>query len=74
MFVEKVRDIAGPYLNPPENAMVFSVDEKSQCQALERAQPVLPWIWAVPNTRHTTTSGIARPRCSLRWKSLPEKS
>ncbi len=33
-FVEKVRDIVGLYLNPPENAMVVCVDEKSQCQAL----------------------------------------
>jgi putative transposase len=41
-FVEKVRDIVGLYLNPPCNAMVLSVDEKSQCQALERDQPVLP--------------------------------
>ena len=41
-FVEKVRDIVGLYLNPPCNAMVLCVDEKSQCQALERAQPVLP--------------------------------
>jgi putative transposase len=41
-FTEKVRDIVGLYLNPPENAMVLCVDEKSQCQALERTQPVLP--------------------------------
>jgi putative transposase len=41
-FVEKVRDIVGLYLNPPENAMVLCVDEKSQCQALERTQPMLP--------------------------------
>jgi putative transposase len=41
-FVEKVRDIAGLYLNPPENALVICVDEKSQCQALERSQPALP--------------------------------
>ena len=41
-FVEKVRDIAGLYLNPPENALVLCVDEKSQCQALERSQPTLP--------------------------------
>jgi len=41
-FVEKVRDIVGLYLNPPEKAMVLCVDEKSQCQALERTQPVLP--------------------------------
>lgn len=41
-FVEKVRDIVGLYLNPPENAVVLCVDEKSQCQALERTQPALP--------------------------------
>ncbi len=41
-FVEKVRDIARLYLAPPENALVLCVDEKSQIQALERTQPVLP--------------------------------
>jgi putative transposase len=41
-FIEKVRDIVGLYLNPPENALVLCVDEKSQCQALERSQPLLP--------------------------------
>ena len=41
-FVEKVRDIVGLYLNPPENAVVLCVDEKSGIQALERAQPMLP--------------------------------
>lgn len=41
-FVEKVRDIVGLYLNPPEHALVLCVDEKSQVQALERTQPVLP--------------------------------
>jgi len=41
-FVEKVRDIVGLYLNPPDKAMVLCVDEKSQIQALDRAQPVLP--------------------------------
>jgi putative transposase len=41
-FVEKVRDIVGLYLNPPEKALVLCVDEKSQCQALERSQPILP--------------------------------
>lgn len=41
-FVEKVRDIVGLYLNPPDKALVLSVDEKTQVQALERSQPVLP--------------------------------
>jgi transposase len=41
-FVEKVRDIVGLYLNPPDKAMVLCLDEKSQIQALERTQPMLP--------------------------------
>jgi transposase len=41
-FVEKVRDIVGLYLNPPERAIILSVDEKSQIQALNRTQPLLP--------------------------------
>jgi transposase len=42
LFVEKVRDIVGLYLNPPERALVLCVDEKSQMQALDRTQPLLP--------------------------------
>ena len=42
LLIEKVRDIVGLYLNPPDHAVVFCVDEKSQIQALDRAQPVLP--------------------------------
>ena len=41
-FVEKVREIVGLYLNPPDKALVLCVDEKSQIQALERTQPILP--------------------------------
>jgi len=41
-FVEKVRDIVGLYLNPPDKALVLCVDEKSQIQALDRTQPILP--------------------------------
>lgn len=41
-FIEKLRDVVGLYLNPPENALVVCVDEKSQVQALERSQPMLP--------------------------------
>src|SRR3954452_9105729 len=44
-FVEKVRDIVGLYLNPPDKALVLCVDEKSQIQALERTQPILPLGW-----------------------------
>ena len=41
-FVEKVRDIVGLYLNPPDKAVVLCVDEKTRIQALQRHQPVLP--------------------------------
>jgi len=44
MFIEKVRDIVGLYLDPPESAVVLCVDEKSQVQALNRMQPVLPMM------------------------------
>src|SRR5664279_2108404 len=47
-FVEKVRDIVGLYLNPPERALVLCVDEKSQVQALDRTRPVLPLRPGVP--------------------------
>jgi transposase len=42
LFIEKVRDIVGLYLNPPERALVLCVDEKAQVQALDRTQPLLP--------------------------------
>jgi len=51
-FVNKVRDIVGLYLNPPHKALVFSVDEKSQIQALDRTQPILPLRPGLPE-RHT---------------------
>jgi transposase len=50
-LVEKIRDVVGLYLNPPHNAVVFSFDEKSQIQALERAQPILPMDIGQPERR-----------------------
>jgi transposase len=50
-FVNKVVDVVGLYHNPPENAVVFCVDEKSQIQALDRSQPVLPMMPGVPERR-----------------------
>jgi transposase len=47
-FVEKVRDIVGLYLNPPQHALVLCVDEKSQIQALDRSRPMLPLRPGVP--------------------------
>jgi transposase len=64
-LVEKVRDIVGLYLSPPDNAVVFSVDEKSQIQALARATPVLPMDVGMPErrthnyVRHGTTDLFA---------------
>src|SRR2546426_6380313 len=47
-FIDKVRDVVGLYLNPPEAAVVLCVDEKSQIQALDRTAPVLPLMPGVP--------------------------
>ena len=64
-LVEKVRDVVGLYMNPPDNAVVLCVDEKSQIQALERAQPVLPMSLGQPERqthdyiRHGTTDLFA---------------
>src|SRR3954447_15657385 len=44
LFIEKVRDVVGLYLNPPERAVVLCVDEKSQIQALDRTAPILPML------------------------------
>jgi len=48
LFVDKVRDIVGLYLDPPERAVVLCVDEKSQIQALDRTQPTLPMLASTP--------------------------
>src|SRR5947208_12350639 len=64
-FVEKVRDIVGLYLHPPDKALVLCVDEKSQIQALDRTQPVLPmglgYVEGVTHdyVRHGTTTLFA---------------
>src|ERR687889_2022681 len=50
-LVEKIRDVVGLYMAPPANAVVFSVDEKSQIQALQRAQPILPMDFGQPERR-----------------------
>lgn len=65
LFVEKVRDIVGLYLSPPDRALVLCVDEKSQIQALDRSAPILPLQPGVPERRthdyrrHGTTSLFA---------------
>lgn len=65
LFVEKLRDVVGLYLNPPAHALVLSVDEKSQIQALDRTQPLLPLRPGIPARqthdyqRHGTTTLFA---------------
>jgi transposase len=65
LFVEKVRDIVGLYMDPPLMAMVLCVDEKSQIQALDRTQPMLPLAPGIPERRthdykrHGTTTLFA---------------
>jgi transposase len=51
LFIDKVRDVVGLYLDPPEKAVVLCVDEKSQVQALDRSQPVLPMMPGMPERR-----------------------
>jgi transposase len=50
-FIDKVRDVVGLYLDPPEKALVLCVDEKSQIQALDRTAPVLPMMPGLPERR-----------------------
>jgi transposase len=50
-FIDKVRDVVGLYLNPPDAAVVLSVDEKTQVQALDRTAPILPMLPGVPSRR-----------------------
>jgi transposase len=85
LFIEKVRDIVGLYLNPPDRAMVLCVDEKSQIQALDRMQPLLPMRPGQAERRshdykrHGTTSlfaaldvktGIVIGECHRRHRSV----
>lgn len=64
-FIEKLHDVVGLYLNPPDKAIVFCVDEKSQIQALERTRPPMPLSPGIPArqshdyTRHGTTTLFA---------------
>ncbi len=64
-FAPKVRDIVGLYMNPPDKAIVLSVDEKSQIQAPDRTQPILPQRPGLPERqthdyqRHGTTTPFA---------------
>ena len=81
LFVDKVRDIVGLYLSPPNQALVLSIDEKSQIQALDREQPVLPMMPGVPEpdaqlraARHDVAVRSARRRIGLRHRQMLQAS
>jgi transposase len=66
-FVDKVRDVVGLYLNPPERAVVLCVDEKSQIQALDRTAPILPML---PGTPERATHDYKRSGTSSLYAAL----
>jgi transposase len=67
LFIDKVRDVVGLYLNPPERAVVLCVDEKSQIQALDRTAPVLPML---PGTPERATHDYKRSGTSSLYAAL----
>jgi transposase len=73
-FIEKVRDVVGLYLNPPQAALVLCVDEKTQVQALDRTAPILPLLPGVPQRQTTTTPATAPPTCTPPWRSPAARS
>jgi transposase len=66
-FIEKVRDVVGLYLDPPERAVVLCVDEKSQIQALDRTAPILPML---PGTPERATHDYRRSGTSSLYAAL----
>ena len=67
LFIDKVRDVVGLYLNPPERAVVLCVDEKSQIQALDRTAPILPLL---PGTPERATHDYKRAGTSSLYAAL----
>jgi transposase len=67
LFIEKVRDVVGLYMNPPERAVVLCVDEKSQIQALDRTAPTLPML---PHTPERATHDYKRAGTSSLYAAL----
>jgi transposase len=67
LFIDKVRDVVGLYLNPPERAVVLCLDEKSQIQALDRTAPILPML---PGTPRRATHDYKRSGTSSLYAAL----
>ena len=66
-FIDKVRDVVGLYLHPPQAALVLCVDEKTSVQALDRTAPILPLRPGTPSGPPTTTPAMAPPTCMPPW-------
>lgn len=73
-LIDKVRDVVGLYMHPPRNAVVFSFDEKSQIQALQRAQPFLSMDLGQPERQTYTTCAMERSICLRPSMWPPAKS
>ena len=73
LFVEKVRDIVGPHMTPPERALVLCVDEKSQIQALDRPSLSCRRVQDKPSDAAMTTPVTARYPCSRPLTLRPER-
>jgi transposase len=71
LFIDKVRDIVGLYLNPPDKALVLCVDEKAQIQALDRSQPLLPMRPGQAGAALRITRATGPSTCSRRLMSRP---
>jgi transposase len=67
LLIEKVRDVVALYMNPPDHAVVFCVDEKSQIQRSTALNHYCPCDPAKPSGAPTTTSATGPPRCLRRW-------
>ena len=74
LFVEKVRDVVGLYMDPPERAVVLCVSKKTQIQALNRTAPVFPMLPGAPARAATITSVTAPPACMPHWTWPPARS
>ena len=74
LFIDKVRDIVGLYLDPPDRALVLCVDEKSQIQALDRTAPLLPMRPGQIERRTHAMSAMAQPACLPPWIQKPARS
>jgi hypothetical protein len=69
LFIDKLRDVVGLYLNTPERAVVLCVDEKSQIQALDRTAPILPMLPGVPQRATHDYNARERRASTPRWTS-----